>query len=124
MSAKADLWGDIEVVEGQTPLSILREQAALLGTKTQNLVKARVRTYGGSDASFIRHSFRLVVPALDAYEYELFAIMHRPIDLYPVHLEREEQLESEDKFKAWLLQKLSSSETKKILSNLIAQARS
>ena len=130
MAAETDFWGEISVVGDRTPLSILREQAALLGTKTQNLVEAQVETRGVSRA--LQHSFNLVVPVLDHYTYELFSIWHNVIDLYPIALNDEALFSGQDQFllkdenalKEWLARKLSSPETKKILGHLLAQARS
>ena len=62
MAASTDLWGEIEATQIRTPLVILREQAALLGAKTQNLVEASVNTFV-SEGSFY-HSLDLVVPSL------------------------------------------------------------
>jgi hypothetical protein len=120
MATQVDFWGDIEPAEVRTPVAILREQAALLRTKTRNAIEARVDTdvfYGT-----FQHSFRLVVPALDNYTYELFSVRYG-IDLYPVTAGLNE-LKTEDEFKDWLRQRLSSPETKKIIGNLLAQANS
>jgi hypothetical protein len=133
MATQTDFWGEIGVIGDRTPLSILREQAALLGTKTQNLVEAAVESRGVNDE--FSHSFHLVVPVLDHYKYELFSIRHPVVDMYPVtvgyvHMYpvlakgNEKRLRNEDEFKEWLSKTLSSPETKKILGNLIAQARS
>ena len=95
----------------------------MLGTKTQNLIEAKVETYG-AEGGTLHHSFRLVVPALDRYTYELFSISHSVLEPYPIVLPSRIVLENEDKFKDWLPKKLSSPETKEILGNLISQARS
>ena len=76
-----DLWGQFEPAESSSPLTILRGQAALLGDKTKHVVEARVDATAAG-GKFV-HSFRLVVPALDHYQYELFRVSHA-IDLYPV----------------------------------------
>jgi hypothetical protein len=114
---KIDLWpakfGD---VDARLPLVILREQAALLGEKTGNLVQALVKS--GPATSFFKsdtgkranvgwnspeasdaeldergaaharleHRFQLVAPALDNYKYELFTIEHRVEAPYPLRL--------------------------------------
>jgi hypothetical protein len=125
MAAQPDFWGEIGSAEGPTPLSILREQAALLGRKTQGLVEAKVDT--ATFDGIFTHSFKLVVPALDNYTYELFLISHG-IDLYPVKASGVSDgvkwltLESENAFLAWLQGTLSSPKTKKIIANLLAQA--
>jgi hypothetical protein len=120
MAAQPDFWGDIAPGTVRTPAAILREQATLLGTKTKNLIEARVVT----DASFgeIRHRFLLVVPGLDNYKYQLFRIEH-DVNLYPVTVETEPPvlLETERDFTKWLQSTLSSDHTRKILGNLLSQ---
>lgn len=116
----ADLWGGFEPAAVRTPVSILRQQAALLGEKTKHLVQARVVTQ--TNISDFFHSFRLVVPALDDYTYELFSV-HHGVDLYPVIAYGEARpLKTEDEFVEWLRAKLSSEATKRIIGNLMAQA--
>ena len=123
MATKADFWGEIAAPEIRTPVSILREQASLLGTKTQNLVEASVETDVHGDGEFV-HTFRLVVPALDNYAYKLFQVSHS-VSLYPVRVFPEKHtLDTEQDFIAWLRQTLSSNATKKLIGNLIAQVRS
>jgi len=82
MSAKPDFWGEVAVIGGVTPVAILREQAALLGGKTQNLVEARVETHAGG-AGLI-HSFRLVVPALARpSQYRACFVLDEAVDIDP-----------------------------------------
>ena len=136
MAAHDSFWGDLGEEVVQTPVSIMREQAALLGQQTKNLVKARVVTRVSpidAPGQFI-HSFNLVVPTLDNYTYELFGVSH-PVDLYPVKTPpptlagrllatasgQQCELKTEDEFVSWLRERLSSPETKKIIGNLLAQ---
>jgi hypothetical protein len=120
MAAQTDLWGDLAPVEVRPPVALLREQAAVLGTKTKNLIQAKVVT----DATLgeIRHRFILVVPALGNYSYQMFRIEH-DVNLYPVTIETEPpiMLATERDFMDWLRDTLSSEHTKKILANLLAQ---
>jgi hypothetical protein len=119
MAASTDLWGEIEATQIRTPLVILREQAALLGAKTKNLVEASVSTHvSGND--FI-HIFNLVVPALDSYTYNLLAVYHGA-SIYPVSvLGSHTSFRTEQEFVDWLGAKLSSPDTKRIVANLLAQ---
>jgi hypothetical protein len=123
MATQPDLWGEIQPATIRTPKMILREQAALLGQKPQNLVEAKVETFVMGDE--FHHAFKLVVPALDNYIYQLFEVHHGP-GLYPVSLEfrHKNDVETEEKFVEWLRKRLSSDETKKIVGNLLAQASS
>jgi hypothetical protein len=121
MAAQPDLWGDIQVSDVRTPVAILREQAALLGAKTQQVIEAQVETQIYNKD--FEHSFNLVVPALGYYKYSLFAVRH-DVDLYPVHLAPGSFAKTEDDFVKWLGRRLSSPETRKIIGNLLAQANS
>lgn len=123
MATQTDLWGDWAPAEVRTPLSIMREQATLLGRKTKNLLEALVDTSFAGET--FRHSFRLVVPALNSYTYELFIVEHG-VSLYPVDVWRpgSARLQTEDEFIDWLRNTLSSAETRKLIGNLLAQARS
>ena len=120
MATQPDFWGDIEFESIVTPAKILREQASLLGKKTQNMVEANVRTQ--TFRGLFYHSFNLVVPTLDNYTYELFKISHAA-DLYPVMIvsEANEKLDTEDQFKECVHQILSSEKTKRVVANLLAQ---
>lgn len=120
MATRTDLWGDIEAANIRTPVAILREQAAVLAEKTRLVIDAQVSTTIWH-RDFV-HSFKLVVPALGDYTYELFAIRHG-VDLYPVSVGSRD-LQNEQEFIGWLRDTLSSSETKRVISNLLAQANS
>jgi len=122
MATHTDLWGDIAPTAVRTPVSILREQASLLGAKTKNMIEGQVETHtSGGD---FYHAFNLVAPALENYSYELFQISHA-VNLYPVHVRYSSLvLKNEEAFVNWLGQKLSSPETKRIIGNLLAQANS
>jgi len=124
----ADLWGEIVPEAVRTPLAVLREQAALLGPKTKNLIEATVTTSRDRFQDEFVHHFNLVVPTLDDYTYELFTVTHG-ITLYPVVIPGgfstlARPLRSEEEFIGWLRQELSSPKTKGIISNLLAQANS
>jgi hypothetical protein len=124
MAAQPDLWGEIQIpVDVQTPVAILRQQAALLGPKTQNLVEARVDTAISGNRA--QHSFNLVVPTLDNYTYTLFTVWHEVgAGLYPVQLGFGMTLDTPNDVMEWLRKQLSSPETRKILTNILAQVKS
>lgn len=139
--AQEDLWGSqISAEPLATPVSILREQANLLGTKTDNLLRAEVVTSSDHVGNF-EHSFYIVVPLLDNYRYRLFSISHG-IQLYPVvfygfpeTLNSELHpahsfipippikfdVSNEVEFKQYLKEILSAKETLKIVKSLIGQ---
>ncbi|MBM3476071.1 MAG: hypothetical protein FJX75_22610 [Armatimonadetes bacterium] len=87
MQDARSLWPDnIAVPAVRTPVAILREQAALLGPVTKNIVEADVWTQASDDGKRIVHTFVLVAPALDNYAYPLFVASHDPVRVYPVEL--------------------------------------
>ena len=119
-----DLWpediGDTKIVP---PVAILREQATLLGRKTNQLVRARVTTHGEGD--WLTHTFILSAPAID-YGLQLFEIQHT-IELYPLSFTWEgvaKQIETPDKFVDHLKVVLGSSSTKRKVHSLLAQVKS
>lgn len=94
-----DLWPEITFEEQlDSPVAILKEQAALLGDKTQHIVTAEVRPLGTSIANQFVNGFYLVAPVLENYRYRLFTISHS-VDPYPVTFELDELLY--DEVKAW-----------------------
>jgi hypothetical protein len=81
-----DLWPDVmPKTKLCTPLTVLKEQAALLGPKTQNIVTARV-TSGRSETGDLVSFFHLVAPALDGYKVAVFAVKQGITALYPVEI--------------------------------------
>jgi hypothetical protein len=117
------LWpDDIGQSDLVTPVSIMREQAALLGEKTGNLVTAEVVTT--SQSGLLTHSFSLDAPAL-SYRYLLFYARHQ-IALYPVDVTYQStvrQCADEAQFRQRLGEILSSDATKQVVKALIAQSR-
>ena len=82
-----NLWPeDIAVTDAVAPVSILKEQASLLGNRTRNLVEGsvsrRIDIDSFGDDSFW-YEFDLVAPALNRYQYRLFSIKHS-INFYPL----------------------------------------
>lgn len=120
-----DFWPDISASKLRTPLSIMKQQAALLGKHTNNLVEAEVVTR--SEAGRLYHRLFLVAPTLD-YRYQLLSASH-DVKLYPVEthvgtgpLLLSRVISDEPEFVAWLKEILSSDETKRIIDALLAQA--
>jgi len=137
-----DLWPDnLEVVEAEAPVILLRRQAALLGQKTGNLVEAEVRQWDSLAVETtvtgyaFGHSLDLVAPALGDYRYQLLSIFNN-IDLYPVafrvdkHVQNEIapgnsdyliMAESQDDFLEMLGKILKSKRTQRIIKGMLAQ---
>ena len=106
------LWPDnIVTVDIKSPVAILKEQAALLGQKTQNLVEAQVIQGRQPSIEDIRkaismsklpapvepifvYDFLITAPPLDFYAYRAFTIQHS-IDLYPVRIWADQDIQAE-----------------------------
>lgn len=98
-----DLWSDdigLLVKGPKAPVVILREQASLLGRKTQNLVEAQVYRNTSKDSlssiqaqDFI-YSFCLVAPPLSSYRYHLFTISHG-VWFYPISISGSDEIMAE-----------------------------
>ncbi len=127
-----DLWPDIEQTQLVPPIAILREQAAALGKKTNNLLQGRVETTPVGEGRF-RHSFYVVAPSLDEYAYKLFWIEHG-VEQYPVAAPqqltllgppqvREATIESEKELLQYVREVLNSDKTKRIVGSLLAQVK-
>ena len=97
------LWPD-DLVRGDlvVPLTILQEQAMMLATITDGLVKADVRLMQRVTEStkekkandeFI-YGFYLLAPLLDNYSYRLFMIF-RDATLFPVYFQVDQEIERE-----------------------------
>ena len=128
MAATKDLWGELEPASliVRTPATILKEQAAFLGAKTQNILEAVVYSENVGGGRF-GLAFDIVVPSLDNYSYRLMTIYY-PMGLYPVQAnvtgEPSVTLKTEDEFVTWLQTQLTSAETRKIVGALLSQATS
>lgn len=137
-SSSHDLWpDDIEITgDFDTPLRLLREQASLLGKRTKNIVQGSVVSTR-DDSSFeiteeledtnfgVRHRFALVAPALGHYTYTLFVLTHDVVQLYPVKVLWENEVnvvKSKDELESLLKRIFSAEKTKRIIHSLIAQS--
>ena len=105
MAEIIDLWPDkIAVAKLITPVTILRQQASLLGKKTKNIVQGEVANWKlniGAEYDF-QYVFYIGAPALDNYRYRLLGIFYNVSALYPVIIDVEDeeiQKEIPSKFK-------------------------
>lgn len=139
----SDLWPE-DVGQGSVldaPVSILKEQAALLGQKTDNVVEAKVEVVRTGVGDFLDHDFRydfwIVAAALGPYQFRIFRIGHQ-VDLYPVNISVDRDIHEEiapdtrpylrsdspDDFRELLRQIFGAEKTKSIINALVAQSRS
>ncbi|PYP87666.1 MAG: hypothetical protein DMG65_16480 [Candidatus Angelobacter sp. Gp1-AA117] len=126
MTEIPDLWPKqiVETESSITPFTILKQQAATLAGKTEGLIEGAVSRRTDDEGDFW-YSFRLVAPTLN-YSYELFAVWHEPVALYPVHcsfLNQKIECTTEAEFIEWLKIVFSSTETKRVINGLLIQAR-
>ena len=123
-----DLWPQLDTVNVQTPVSILKQQGMLLGKHTKNLLEGRVFTHPHPSGFLLR--FEIYAPTLN-YAIELFSLTH-DVNLYPVlirsrfgHADQPlPLLGSEEQFINWLKEVFNSGETKRVLATLLAQVES
>jgi len=138
-----NLWPtDIEVTSVTPPVTILGQQATMLGNMTKNIILGDVKARESEEYDF-SYIFYIVAPALNNYRYKLLTIYHN-IDLYPVTIQVEEDIfnevpksitraigeripnsifaKSEEQFTEVLKAIFNSSKAKKVISALLAQS--
>jgi hypothetical protein len=122
MSEIPDFWPeDIGTSTVVTPVSVLKQEAAYLGPKTKQLLKAEVRTTNNGQ-NFIQ-SFFIIAPGLSNYQFQLFQLVHS-ITLYPAQLTWQSAvviIADEKQLTEKLKEVLSSPQTRQIVHALIAQ---
>jgi hypothetical protein len=132
-AAKNDLWPDFAPAEGEVPpITILKEQASLLGLKLRNLIEADVETGTTDYQRFLRHTLFLIAPVLNFYRYKLLDVEHLATQMYPVTIKvslddaanthTEIKAENESEFKDALKEVFASAQTKRVIENLLAQS--
>src|SRR5258708_10852906 len=107
-----DLWPeDIAQVSNKAPVTILKEQASLLGQRTKNIVTAEVRQLEQSSEYEIvgeirsgelgnrphydfNYRFYIVAPALQDYHFKLFDLSHN-VELYPAVFKLDSEIANE-----------------------------
>jgi hypothetical protein len=136
IAAKAidDLWPDeIAAAAGPTPpITILKQQAALLGRKTKNLVEAEVHTEVTDFQRLLRHTLFLVAPVVGLSRYPLLSVEHPVTRIYPAIVKvntddpssavREFQANDEAEFKHYLKTIFAEEPVKRVIGNLLAQS--
>jgi hypothetical protein len=134
-----DLWPEgLTQTKIKPTIAILRQQASLLGPKTDNLVVADteiMRSRFRPEPNSFRYAFIIRAPTLEDYRHRLFSISH-DIRLYPVifHLDREFRAElgvepeatievsSETELKEILARVLQAEKTIRIIQAILAQS--
>ena len=139
-----DLWpNEIEESGPLPPVTILKEQASLLGKKTKNLVEAQVYLINGADfpvdSPLFEHGFFLIAPVLQNYRYRLFSIEHG-VDMYPIEFQVGHEIKkeispswrnqkgeikasSEEEFQNVLQEVFQSEKTLRVIKALLTQSK-
>ena len=130
-----DLWPDFAPADGEVPpITILKEQASVLGLKLKNLIEADVETAAPDcyDQRFLVHTLVLVAPVLNFYRYRLLEVQHSATELYPVTIKASSddpanaisniRADNQDEFKDALKNIFASAQTKRVIENLLAQS--
>lgn len=127
-----DLWPDFAPAEGELPpITILKEQASVLGLKLKNLIEAEVETGTADYQRFLRHTLVLIAPVLNFYRYKLLEVEHSATEMYPATIKASSDdpanptninADNQDEFKAALKNVFASAQTKRVIENLLAQS--
>src|SRR5262245_9187832 len=120
-----DLWPDFQAPETiNSPVFLLKEQAAKLQQKTNGLVLAGLRPASTPDGSFWV-GFDLYSPALGEYTYRLFQVTYPP-EFFPVTLDAGDGAprlaQNLTEFEHFLESLLRSPRTKQVVEAIMAQA--
>lgn len=123
-----NLWGEIEIPEKiRTPLVILREQASLLGSKTNRLLEGEIEITRINPSDFVA-KMNIVAPSLDGYSISVVS-MYYGFDFYPLRLRdlllmKEYKSHNESELITNLETILTSNEVRKIIKSLLLQIKS
>jgi hypothetical protein len=148
-----DLWpADLgDVTTSKSPVTILKEQASILGTRTKNIVKAYIKRISPDNLQLTRHTvsakresyytdpfhygFYLQGPALDNYTYRLFDLSFG-VDRYPARFMVDDEIANElnanpneglvagneEEFLQALATVLGSQKTRKVIHAILSQS--
>ena len=118
------LWPDFQAPEAiNSPVFLLKEQAAALEQQTHGLVRAGLRPASTPDGSFWV-GFDLYSPALGEYAYRLFEVTY-PLEFFPITLTAGDTVHTAqtlDQFRTHLESVLQSPRTRQIVEAIMAQA--
>jgi hypothetical protein len=119
-----NLWPVFQAPESiNSPVFLLKEQAAALEQQTHGLVRAGLRPASTPDGSFWV-GFDLYSPALGEYAYRLFEVTY-PLEFFPITLTAGDTVDTAqtlDQFRTHLESVLRSPRTKQIVEAIMAQA--
>jgi len=123
-----NLWGEIPKKGSlRTPITILREQATVLGQATNNVLQGDVTTGRETFGSEFQMTLSIVAPALDNYRFSLLRVTHDlelfPVTVYDLVNDTQYQCSDEASFLHALKEILSSKSTHRIIDSLLSQSQ-
>lgn len=91
------LWpDDVDIgCKSSSAITILREQAIMLGNATNNILKGEVRGKKESPSGKMIFDFYILAPLLQNYRYKLLQLQIDMVNLYPVELYVNEEISRE-----------------------------
>jgi hypothetical protein len=120
----ADLWPVFTPPTGvKAPVYVLKEQATLLSSKTQKIVRGFVQSIPSGGRSFA-YLLELSSPALPGYSFNLLTLSY-PLDFYPLSLTAFDETHianDEGEFRDMLARVFQDPRTKQIVEAIMAQA--
>jgi hypothetical protein len=123
-----NLWGEIPKKGNlRTPITILREQAGLLGQATNNVLEGDVSMGRDAFGSEFQITLSIVAPALDNYRFALVRVMHElmlyPLTVFDLVNDVRYDCDGEETFLRALKQILSSQGTHRVIDSLLSQSQ-
>ena len=127
-----DLWGDISIEkEIKLPVTILKEQATILGEKTNKILEAKVNSLSTNTKESVAFTLNIIAPALSNYNYKVLTVVHPTILVYPLTVSYQAKngsqmtnaCKDEAEFTAILKEILSSEIVHKVIVALISQSK-
>ncbi len=87
-TSETAFWGDdLLVIEALTPIAVMRQAAAQLPVKTNNLLEAEIDSSMDEEECVV-HTFSIIAPGLDRYACPIFTVGHNEMLVYPTITKR------------------------------------
>ncbi|HEX8735770.1 MAG TPA: hypothetical protein VF721_10630 [Pyrinomonadaceae bacterium] len=130
--SNVDLWGDIPIENGiKLPVTILKEQATILGEKTDKILEAKVNSVNVADKDIVGYELKIIAPALSNFSYGVLSVFHSLVLVYPLNMSHQNstgkwttsKCKDEAEFTAKLREILSSEVIHTVIVSLISQSK-
>jgi hypothetical protein len=125
--SEGSLWGDLSTLRSiRTPKTILVEQADILNTTTEGVIRAQVTA--NQNHGNLTYTLSLVAPVLNNYAYTVCVVTH-DINVYPCKIFDSQAnawlaCQDEGELKEKLGAILSSEKTRHVIEALLSQSQS